>query len=147
MPPRLNRALTYINRADELGGFGESFIAGAGGLVLAAFSIIIGLGESIAGVFTTNFDTFGEVTSMLLMAAFGGPARFMRDAWNTAAVQLGLDPWNTLGPFVAIVAALTVIGVLGVFAWYVDSIDADTLTGIDLPFINRDTGGDFEDEV
>ncbi|WP_311170643.1 hypothetical protein [Halobellus ordinarius] len=147
MAPRLDRALTYINRADSLGGFGESFIAGAGGLVLAFFAIIIGIGEAFANLLTSPVDTFSTVTSDLLLATFSAPARFMQDAWNTAAIQLGLDPWNTLGPFVAVIAAGTVVLTLMVFAWYVDSIDSDTLTGIDFPFINRDTGGDLEDEV
>lgn len=147
MAPRLDRALTYINRADELGGFGESFIAGAGGLVLAAFSIVIGLGEAFANLITSPVDSFAAVTSDLIVATFGAPARFMQDVWNTAAVALGMDPWLSLGPFIAVVGAGSVVLTLMVFAWYADSIDADFITGIDVPIINRDSGGDLEDEV
>ena len=147
MAPRLDRALTYISKADSLGGFGESFIAGAGGLVLAFFTIIIGLGEAFANLVTSPVDSFAEVTSDLIIGTFGAPARFMQDVWNTAAVALGMDPWLSLGPFITVVGAAAVVLTLMVFAWYVDSIDADTLTGIDFPFISRDSGGDLEDEV
>lgn len=144
--PRLSRALTYINKSAELGGFAESFIAGAGGLVLAAFTIVIGIGEAFAGLVTNPVDAFSEVTALLIRAGFGAPARFIQSMWNTAAIALGMDPWLSLGPFVAMVGALAVVGTLFIFAWYVDAIDADTLTGIDYPIINRDQGGDLDDE-
>jgi len=147
MAPRLDKAMTYINRSDSLGGFGESFVAGAGGLVLAFFSILIGIGEAFANLVTSPVDSFSQVTSDLIVATFGAPARFMQEVWNTAAIAIGLDPWMSLGPFITVVGAGSVVATIGVFAWYVDSIDADTLTGIDFPFIDRDTGGDFDDEV
>lgn len=144
--PRLGRAMTYINKSDSLGGFGESFVAGAGGLVLAMFTIVIGIGESFAYLVTNPVDAFAEVTAALIWAGFGAPAEFIQDMWNTAAVALGMDPWLQLGPFVAVVGAGAVVGTLGVFAWYVDAIDSDTLTGIDYPVLNRDQGGDMDDE-
>ena len=144
--PRLDRALTYINKSSQLGGFGESFVSGAGGLVLAFFTIVIGIGEAFANLVTSPVDTFAAVTSDLIDATFGAPARFMQDVWNTAAVALGMDPWMSLGPFITVVAAGTVVATIAVFAWYVDSIDADTLTGLNFPFIERDTGGDLDDE-
>lgn len=144
--PRLSRAMTYINKADEYDNFGQTFLAGAGGLVLSIFTILIGIGEAFAALITSPVDAFSDVTALLIRAGFGAPAEFIRDMWNTAAVALGMDPWMQLGPFVAMVGAASVVGTLWIFAWYVDVIDADTLTGIDYPVINRDQGGDMDDE-
>lgn len=143
---RLDNALTYINKANSLGGFGQSFIAGAGGVVLAFFSIIIGIGEAFANLITSPVDSFAVVTSDLIVATFGAPARFMQDVWNTAAVAIGMDPWISLGPFITVVGAGSVVLTVMVFAWYADSINADFITGIDVPVINRDQGGDQDDE-
>lgn len=144
--PRLDRALTYVDKANSLGGFAESFVAGAGGLVVAAFTIIIGIGEAFASLITTPTTAFADVTGLLIRAGFGAPAGFLQDAWNTAAVALGMDPWMSLGPFVIVVAVLAVLAAIFPLAWYLDAVDADTLTGIDLPVVNLDQGGDMEDE-
>ena len=138
--------MTYITKSDELGGFDDAFVDGAGGLVLAAFSIVIGLGETFAYLITNPVTAFGDVSGMLIRAGFGGPARFIQNAWNTAAVLLGVGPWRALGPFVAVVAAVVVVLFLAILAWYADRINSDTLTGINVPIINRDTGGDQADE-
>lgn len=144
--PRLSNAMSYINRADRYENFGETFMAGASGLVLSFFAILIGIGEAFATLVTRPVTAFSAMTDLLIRAGFGGPAKFIQDMWNTAAVNLGMDPWRQLGPFVVIVGALSVVGFLGILAWYVDSIDSDTLTGIDYPLINRDEGGDQADE-
>jgi len=144
--PRLDRALTYIDKADRLGGFAESFVAGAGGLVMAAFTIAIGIGEAFATLITKPVTAFADVTDLLIRAGFGAPAEFLQDAWNTAAVALGMDPWMSLGPFVIAVAVLAVLAAIFPLAWYLDMVDADTLTGIDLPVVNLDQGGDMDDE-
>ncbi|WP_256288795.1 hypothetical protein [Halobellus inordinatus] len=146
MAPRLDRALTYINKADTLGGFGESFVAGAGGLVLAIFSIVIGVGEAFANLITSPVDAFAAATSALISAGFGAPAEYLQDVWNTAAVALGMDPWLSLGPFVVVVGVGAMVAGLAPMLWYLDVIDADTFTGIDLPIIGLDTGGDLDDE-
>jgi hypothetical protein len=138
--------MTYINRADELGGFAESFVAGAGGLVMALFAILIGIGEAFAGLIIRPTDAFANVTALLIDAGFGAPARYLQDAWNTAAVALGQDPWLSLGPFVIMVASAAFVGGLAIPAWYLDLIDADTFTGVDLPVVNLDEGGDTDDE-
>ena len=138
--------MTYINASSRLGGFAESFIAGAGGLVMAFFAIIIGLGEAFANLIISPTDAFANVTALLIDAGFGAPARFLQASWNTAAVAVGMDPWLSLGPFVIIVAMMAVIGALAPFLWYLDVIDSDTLTGINLPIVELDTGGDLDDE-
>lgn len=138
--------MSYINKADELGGFGESFVAGLGGLVMAFFAILIGIGEAFAGLIIRPVDAFALVTALLIDAGFGAPARFLQDAWNTAAVALGMDPWLQLGPFLAMVAMLSFVGTLLIFLWFLDAIDADTPTGINYPVIGLDTGGDLDDE-
>lgn len=144
--PRLGRAMTYINRSDEMGGFGDAFVNGAGGLVMAFFTILIGIGESLAGLIIRPADEFANVTALLIDAGFGAPARFLQDAWNTAAVALGMDPWMSLGPFVVTVAMVAVIATIAPLLWYTDMIDADTLTGIDIPIVGLEDGGDLEDE-
>ena len=144
--PRLSRAMSYINRSEELGGFGQSFVAGAGGLVMAFFAIIIGIGEALAGLIIRPTDAFSSVTALLIRAGFGAPARFIRASWNTAATALGMDPWLSLGPFVIIAASAAFVGGLSIPLWYLDVIDSDTFTGIDIPVVGLDEGGDQDDE-
>ena len=144
--PRLDRAMSYINKSESLGGFGESFVHGAGGLVVAFFTIMVGIGEAFAGLIIRPVDSFANVTALLIDAGFGAPARFLQDAWNTAAVALGMDPWLSLGPFVIMAASAAFVGGLAIPAWYLDLIDADTFTGMDLPVLNLDEGGDTDDE-
>ena len=143
---RLDDALTYIDEAETQGGFGEGFINGLGGLVLAFFSIIIGIGEAFAALITDPTDAFASVTALTIDAMFGGPARFLQSTWNQAATNLGVSPWTSLGPFIVVVAAIVVVITLLIIIWFLDAIDADTPTGLDLPFIGLDTGGDMEDE-
>ena len=144
--PRLSRALTYIETSRSYGGFGESFVAGAGGLVIGMFTMVIGIGEAFASLIIQPTDAFASVTALLIEAGFGGPATFFQSAWNAAAVGMGMSPWLDLGPFVIIAASLAVIGGLAPMLWYLDVIDADTLTGINLPVVELDTGGDLDDE-
>lgn len=144
--PRLAKAMTYINKSESLGGFGASFVNGAGGLVVAFFTIIIGIGEAFAGMIIRPADAFSEVTALLIRAGFGAPAGYLQDAWNTAAIALGMDPWLQLGPFVIIVASGAFVGGIAIPVWYLDMIDADTFTGIDIPVVGLEDGGDLEDE-
>lgn len=144
--PRLDQAMTYISASERLGGFAESFVTGAGALVVAGFTIAIGIGEAFANLIIEPIDAFASVTALLIDAGFGAPARFLQDAWNTAAVALGMDPWLQLGPFVAMVAMVAFVGTLFIFIWFLDAIDADTPTGINFPVIGLDTGGDMDDE-
>ena len=144
--PRLTKAMTYINSAERMGGFGASFVNAAGGLVMAFFAIIIGIGEAFAGLIISPVDAFANVTALLINAGFGAPAKFVQSAWNTAAIGLGMDPWLQLGPFVIIVASAAFVGGLAIPAWYLDMINADTFTGMDLPLVNLDEGGDTDDE-
>lgn len=146
MASRLDQARTYISAADEMGGFAESFVAGAGGLVMAFFAIIIGLGEAFANLVISPVDSFAFVTSASIEAIFGGPAGFIQSAWNAAAVSLGMDPWMNLGPFIIFVASVAFITGIAPILWYLDVIDADTITGLNLPVIELDTGGDLDDE-
>jgi len=144
--PRLAQARGYISYADNLGGFAEAFVAGAGGLVTAFFAIIIGVGEAFANLIISPTDAFARLSVTSLDAIFGAPARFMRDAWNTAAVALGQDPWMSLGPFVAFVAMLSAILTIGIAIFALDQADFDTPTGLNLPFVEIDTGGTLDDE-
>jgi hypothetical protein len=57
-----------------------------------------------------------------------------------------MDPWLSLGPFVIMAASAAFVGGLAIPAWYLDLIDADTFTGMDLPVLNLDEGGDTDDE-
>jgi hypothetical protein len=146
--PRLSSALTYINRADELGGFGQVFVAAIGGTVLAFFSIIIGIGESLAGFVTSLVDAQAESAVALIFGFFRAPGRALQDVWNVAATSLGLSPWNTLGPFVIVVFAGSVLTVVGLVTWYLDRRDSDFVgTGTDLPIIGNDEDGDPSDET
>lgn len=138
--------MTYVNRAESLGGFADAFVAGAGGLVLAFFTMIIGVGEAFANLIIQPVDAFSWVTAQLIKAGFGAPARYIQASWNTAAIALGMDPWLQLGPFVIIAASGALVGGLAIPAWYLDVIDADTFTGINYPLIGLDTGGDMDDE-
>ena len=138
--------MSYISTSRQYGGFAESFIAGAGGLVMAFFAIVIGIGEAFAGLIIRPVDAFSSVTALLINAGFGAPARFLRASWNAAAVAVGMDPWLQLGPFVIMAASAAFIGGLAIPAWYLDLINADTLTGMDFPVINLDEGGDQDDE-
>ena len=144
--PRLERAITYINRSEGIGGFGENFIAGLSALVLGFFTMIIGIGEAFAALIIDPVDAFASVTALSIDALFGGPARFLQSTWNSAAANLGLSPWTSLGPFIVVVAAIVVVITLLIIIWFLDAIDADTPTGLDLPFIGLDTGGDMDDE-
>jgi hypothetical protein len=143
---RLDRSLEYIETAQEYGGFGENFVAGLSGLVLAGFSMIVGLGEAVAALFVGLTDATRISAVALIYAVFRAPARFLQDAWNTAAIQLGLSPWNTLGPFVVILAGGTVIGTVGLFSWYLDRRDSDFLgTGINVPWVGNDADDNEEE--
>ncbi|QLG62201.1 hypothetical protein [Halorarum salinum] len=144
--PRLDQARTYITFSRDLGGFAETFVAGVGGLAAAAFTILIGLGEAFANLIISPTDAFTNVTVLLIDAGFGAPARFLQSVWNTAAVAVGLDPWMQLGPFIAVLGAIVVVLFMLIIVWYLDAMDFDTFTGLDLPFIELDTGGDLEDE-
>lgn len=143
---RFGQALTYINKAQGIGGFGENFIAGMSGLVLSAFAIAIGLGQSFANLIQEPVDAFAWVSALSVRAIFGGPAEFLQSMWNTAAVSLGMDPWMQLGPFIVFVgSSAAVLGILPIL-WFLDREDSDTLTGLDLPFLDLDRGGDESDE-
>ncbi|WP_435145916.1 hypothetical protein [Halobaculum sp. P14] len=144
--PRLDQAKSYISLANSYGGFAESFVNGAGGLVVAFFTIAIGIGEAFANLIINPVDAFAFVTGQSIRAIFGGPARFLQSAWNTAAASLGMDPWTSLGPFVVVVAVLAAMIALGIVVWGLDAANFDTPTGMDLPFINLDEGGDQDDE-
>jgi hypothetical protein len=143
---RLDKSLEYINTARSIGGFGQNFVAGLSGLVLFVFTALTGIGEAVANFFIAPTDAFTEGIVALIAANLEAPARFLQDAWNTAAVTLGMDPWQTLGPFIAFLAVLVVILVLGTIAWYVDFAGVDALGGWEVPWIDRDTGGDVDDE-
>lgn len=145
--PRLDRALTYISTARGIGGFGENFIAGLSALVLFFFTALTGIGEAVVNLFIAPTDATTRGIVALIEANLVAPARFLQDAWNTAAVQLGLSPWNTLGPFIVLVATLVVLAFLGMIAWYLDKSDSDFLGGLEVPWLSRDQGSDLEDEV
>ena len=138
--------MTYISTSRSYGGFADAFVAGAGGLVLAFFTMVIGIGEAFANLIIEPVDAFSNVTALLIQAGFGAPAKYIQASWNTAAIALGMDPWLQLGPFVIIAASGALIGGFAIPAWYLDLIDADTFTGMDLPVINLDEGGDQDDE-
>jgi hypothetical protein len=143
---RLDRSLEYINTAREIGGFGQNFVAGISGLVLAAFTMITGIGEAIAALFVGLTDATRLSAVALVYAIFRAPARFLQDSWNTAAIQLGLSPWNTLGPFVVVIAGGTVIATVGLFSWYLDRRDSDFLgTGLDVPWVGNDADDNEEE--
>jgi len=144
---RLRDSLQYINKSQEIGGFGQNFVAGLSGLVLFVFTALTGIGEAVANLFIAPTDATSAGIVALIGATLEAPARFLQSAWNTAAVQLGLSPWNTLGPFVVIVAVMVVLGALLLISWYLDRTDRDFLGGMDVPWLDRDTGGDLEDEV
>lgn len=143
---RLDGALTYINQADKLGGFGPSFVAGLGGLVLAFFSILIGIGESLAALLTGNIDALRDSSIALTYGFLRAPGRALQDVWNVAATSLGLSPWNTLGPFVIMVFAASVLGTIGMLAWFLDRRDSDFLgTGINAPVVGNDADDNEEE--
>ena len=144
---RLDTSLTYIRESERLGGFGSAFVQGAGGIVLMVASVFIGIGEALATLITRPATAFSDVTAVLIQAGFGAPARFLQDAWNTAAVQLGVGPWRTLGPFVAILAVGTVVGAILLLNYAVGLTGADTLTGINIPGVGReDTDEELTEE-
>ncbi|WP_238392202.1 hypothetical protein [Halorussus amylolyticus] len=138
--------MTYIDKSESLGGFGQAFVNGAGGLVVAFFTIVIGIGEAFAGLIISPTDAFASVTADSIEAMFGAPAGFIQDAWNTAAVALGMDPWLQLGPFVIMVASGAFVGGIAIPIYYLDLTDADTITGINLPFVGLEDGGDLDNE-
>jgi hypothetical protein len=130
--------MSYIRESERLGGFDSSFVQGLGGIVLMISTVIIGIGEALATLITRPATAFSAVTELLIRAGFGAPARFLQDAWNTAAVQLGMGPWTSLGPFVAVLAVLVVILAILALNWAVGSTGADTLTGINIPLVGRE---------
>jgi hypothetical protein len=143
---RLDSSLEYISKARKIGGFGDNFVAGLSGLVVFVFTALTGIGESVANLFIAPTDaTTGGIVA-LIGATLEAPARFLQSAWNTAAVQLGMGPWRTLGPFIVLVAVIVVLMVLGLVAWYLDQFDMDALGGWEVPWLDRDTGGDVDDE-
>ena len=143
---RLDQALTYIGEARSIGGFGENFIAGLSALVLFLFTAIMGIGESVANLFIEPTDATAGGISAFITANLEGPASFIQSMWNTAAVQMGLDPWNTLGPFIVIVGAIAVVAFLFVLYEFYDYMDWDA-PGWEVPWLTADQGGDMEDEV
>jgi len=143
---RLDDALTYIDEAESQGGFGEVFVSGAGGLVLAFFSIIIGIGEALAAFVTGNVDAITESSIALTYGFLRAPGRALQDVWNIAATMLGLDPWKTLGPFVIMVFAAVVLGTVGMLSWYLDRRDSDFIgTGTNVPLIGNDADDNEEE--
>jgi len=143
---RLDDALTYINEAESQGGFGSVFVSGLGGLVLAGFSIVIGIGEALAAFVTGNVDALTESSIALTFGFLRAPGRALQDVWNTAATAVGLEPWNTLGPFVIIVFASSVLGTIGLFSWYLDRRDSDFLgTGTNVPIVGNDADDNEEE--
>jgi hypothetical protein len=145
---RLSSGLTYINAADRLGGFGQAFVSGLGGLVLAIFSIVIGIGESLGAFVTTLVDAQAGSAAALIYGFFRAPGRALQDVWNIAATSLGLDPWNTLGPFVIVIFVGVVILAVSIVTWYLDRRDSDFVgTGTNVPIIGNDEDGDPSDET
>lgn len=144
--PRLSRALSYISKAQDVGGFGENFVAGLSALVLFFFTAIMGIGESIVNLFVAPTDATANGVVAMIQANLEAPARFLQAAWNIAATTLGMDPWMTLGPFIVMVAALAVVGFLWILYRFYDRMDWDA-PGWDVPWIHNDTGADLEDEV
>lgn len=136
--PRLDKALSYISTARGIGGFGENFIAGLSGLVLFFFTALMGIGESVVNLFVAPTDATAGVTVVLIEAGFGAPAKFLQDAWNMAAVALGMDPWLSLGPFLIMVAIIPFLGTLTAILYWMDWVDVDTLSGLEFPWIGRD---------
>jgi len=143
---RLDKSLEYINTARGIGGFGQNFVAGLSGLVLFFFTALTGIGEAVANFFIAPTDALTGGIVALIAANLEAPARFLQSAWNTAAATLGMDPWLSLGPFVAFLAVLVVLLVLATVAWYLDWSDSDTLGGWEVPWVNRDTSGPVDDE-
>jgi hypothetical protein len=143
---RLDDALTYIDEAETQGGFGEVFVNGLGGLVLAFFSIIIGIGEALAGFVTGNVDALTESSIALTFGFLRAPGRALQDVWNAAATSVGFEPWNTLGPFVIMVFAASVLGTIGMLSWYLDRRDSDFLgTGTNVPVVGNDADDNEEE--
>ncbi|MFB6134880.1 MAG: hypothetical protein ABEJ55_07820 [Halanaeroarchaeum sp.] len=143
---RLDNALTYIDEARSIGGFGENFIAGLSALVLFLFTGIMGIGEAIVNLFVQPTDATAGGIAAMIRANLEGPASYIQSAWNTAATSMGLDPWNTLGPFIVVVAALVVIMFLFIIYEFYDYMDWDA-PGWDVPWLQADEGGDMDDEV
>jgi len=143
---RLDQSMKYISTARGIGGFGENFIAGLSGLTLMVFTAFTGIGEAVANFFIKPTDATTSGVVAMIGATLEAPARFMQDAWNTAAVALGMDPWQSLGPFIVLVAIIVVVLVLSVVAWYLDRTDMDAFGGWEVPWMDRDTGGDVDDE-
>jgi hypothetical protein len=143
---RLDDALTYINEAESQGGFGSVFVSGLGGLVLAFFSILIGIGEALAAFVTGNVDALRDSTIALTFGFLRAPGRALQSVWNTAATAVGLEPWNTLGPFIVMVFAAAVLGTIGMFSWFLDRRDSDFLgSGTNVPVIGNDADDNEEE--
>mgnify|MGYP000654589738 CR=1 FL=1 len=145
---RLDSAKTYISYADEeFPNFGQAFLAIIGGIMTAIGTSIIALGEAAVSFYTSIIDAFAQGGAAFIGAFTSAPADFIGSSFTSAARQLETSPWNELGPFLPLLAALIGIGVVAIVTWYLDRRDSDVPgTGIDIPVIGNDEDGDSTDE-
>ncbi|AXG06572.1 hypothetical protein DU500_09110 [Haloplanus rubicundus] len=144
---RLDSAKTWIEYGDSFRNFGQAFLAVGSGITAFVGGSIIALGETAVNFYATIIDAFAQGGGDFIAAFTSAPANFIGSSFNSAAAELQSAPWNELGPFLPLLAAIIGIGVVAVVTWYLDRRDSDVPgTGIDIPIIGNDEDGDFTDE-
>ena len=147
-PVRLQRARNYIDYAEEnFQNFGQVFLAVIGGFISFLGAGLIAFGEAAVSLYTSIIDAFAQGGADFIAAFTSAPANFIGSSFNSAAARLQQPPWNELGPFLPLLAAIIGIGVVAIVTWYLDRRDSDVPgTGIDLPVVGNDEDGDTTDE-
>lgn len=147
MPPRLERAMSYMSASREYGTLGQTIMTVVGGLFVAAGAMIAAMGSATANLVVTILDAFGIGGREWIFAFTRAPANFIADSFGAAAASMMSGAWSQLGPFLPIVAAATAVGVVWIVSWYLDQRDSDVPgLGIDLPVIGNDEAQGNEED-
>lgn len=140
---RLESGKKWIEFGRDIGGFAGAFVFGLSGALAAVWGAAIALLEAGVNVPISILDAFAIGLPEWVFAFTRDPAQFLGGSFQIAAAQLQQAPWNTLGPFIPWLAAISAIGVVGIITWYLDRQESDVPgSGLDVPFV----GNDEEDE-
>ncbi|QCJ47244.1 hypothetical protein [Haloprofundus sp. MHR1] len=143
--PRLSSSLTYIRESDRLGGFDDSVVGSAGGLVLAVFGGIIAVSEAAFNLVASLFDAFTEGGTAFISAFTTDPANYISQSFVVGGNSFATSAFAELGPFLPWVAAVVATGVVFIVTEYLDRRNSDVPgLGINIPFVDNDSDGEEE---
>lgn len=129
----------FLDRAEDSGGFDESFINGISGTTLAIFGGFIAVIEAFTGLVTGLIDAFTSGGAEWIAAFTTEPAQYIGESFAAGREGFTNTAFAELGPFLPWIGTIVALGVVAMVTFYLGQENEDVPgLGINLPFIENE---------